>query len=170
MPQPHSCYPGPAVISGECLDEEAVLAFTEGTLTRTAQARADEHVNTCRACRALVAEVARQSWGSSPPASDDPPDGEPGAVTEPLPPGALLGRYVIEAFVAAGAAGAVYRARDPELKRQVALKVLRADAAPELWLREAEALARLSHPNVTAVHDVGRAEVATHEHLFIVME
>jgi tetratricopeptide (TPR) repeat protein len=65
--------------------------------------------------------------------------------------------------------GQVYAAYDPQLDRRVALKVLldRRDHADDARLvREAQALARLSHPNVVAVHDVG-----THEgHLFVAME
>jgi hypothetical protein len=60
----------------------------------------------------------------------------------------------------AGAMGVVYAAYDPELDRKVALKLLHprsgasVDARARL-MREAKALARLSHPNVVAVHDVG---------------
>jgi tetratricopeptide (TPR) repeat protein len=65
--------------------------------------------------------------------------------------------------------GRVYAAYDPQLDRRVALKVLlrRGDSADDARLvREAQALARLSHPNVVAVHDVGAHE----GHLFVAME
>ena len=79
--------------------------------------------------------------------------------------GALVGRYVIIGRLGAGAMGVVYAAFDPELDRKIALKLLQpeigapgsvasADARSRL-LREAQALARLSHPNVVGVHDVG---------------
>ena len=66
--------------------------------------------------------------------------------------------------------GLVYSAYDPELDRRVALKLLRAHrrrtAAEPRLLREAQALARLNHPNVVAVHDVG-----VHEgQVFVAME
>jgi serine/threonine protein kinase len=57
--------------------------------------------------------------------------------------------------------GVVYAAYDPELDRKVALKLLRAGAGDvaaigrSRLLREAQALARLAHPNVVAIHDVG---------------
>ena len=74
--------------------------------------------------------------------------------------GTRFGRFVVTAPLGSGGAGAVYAAYDPELDRRVALKVLHADEVerPE-WprlVREARALARLSHPNVVVVHDVGQ--------------
>jgi serine/threonine protein kinase len=83
-----------------------------------------------------------------------------------------VGRYRLLALLGAGAAGVVYRAFDPELERVVALKILvnTAEAsgrAPrEQILREARAMAQLSHPNVVTVFDVGLAE----DSVFIVME
>ncbi len=73
--------------------------------------------------------------------------------------GALLGRYVIIEMLGAGAMGVVYSAFDPELDRKVAVKLVKPgeddpDARARL-LREARAMARLAHPNVVAVHDVG---------------
>jgi tetratricopeptide (TPR) repeat protein len=78
--------------------------------------------------------------------------------------GARLGGYEIVELLGAGGMGEVYRARDVRLARDVALKVLRpgfADPAGPAagWLeREAQALARLRHPNVVVVHEVGRAD------------
>jgi tetratricopeptide (TPR) repeat protein/tRNA A-37 threonylcarbamoyl transferase component Bud32 len=63
--------------------------------------------------------------------------------------------------------GVVYLAYDPELDRRVALKLLRPDGdARGLQLREAQALARLAHPNVVTVHDVG----THHERVWLAME
>ncbi|MBC8073071.1 MAG: protein kinase, partial [Deltaproteobacteria bacterium] len=83
-------------------------------------------------------------------------------VSDALLPGATVGRYVVLEELGAGAMGRVYSAFDPRLDRRVALKLLRGhallDAAPtrasQRLLREAQALARLAHPNVVAVHDV----------------
>lgn len=89
------------------------------------------------------------------------------AVDEPaeLPRGALLGRYVVLEKVGAGGMGRVYAAYDPDLDRRVALKVLRGGVgggatglAAARLVQEARALARLEHPNVLRVHDVGIAE------------
>ena len=87
----------------------------------------------------------------------------PGEGAAELPRGTAVARYVVLAQLGAGAMGVVYAAYDPELDRKVALKLVRthADAGAEATvgrtrlLREAQALARLSHPNVVAIHDVG---------------
>jgi serine/threonine protein kinase/tetratricopeptide (TPR) repeat protein len=74
--------------------------------------------------------------------------------------GDLLGPYEIVAPLGAGGMGEVYRARDPRLGREVAIKVLPEHLArnPEYrqrFEREARAVAALSHPNIVAIHDVG---------------
>jgi serine/threonine protein kinase/Tfp pilus assembly protein PilF len=78
--------------------------------------------------------------------------------TEALAPGRRLGHYEIVGLLGAGGMGRVYRARDPRLERDVALKVLPAAADPEWgrrFDREARAASALNHPNVVVVHDVG---------------
>ncbi|MFO0633097.1 MAG: protein kinase [Nannocystaceae bacterium] len=72
-----------------------------------------------------------------------------------LPPGAEIGRYRVLHCVGQGAMGSVYAAYDPELDRRVAIKLL-YDRSDTTLLTEARALARLSHPHVVGVHDVGR--------------
>ncbi len=74
--------------------------------------------------------------------------------------GATLGRYVMLEKLGAGGMGEVFAAYDPQLDRKVALKLLRggalsAEEGKVRLLREAQAMARLQHPNVIAVHDVG---------------
>ncbi|EDM77401.1 serine/threonine kinase family protein [Plesiocystis pacifica SIR-1] len=75
--------------------------------------------------------------------------------------GGLIDRYVILDKLGAGAMGVVYAAHDPELDRKVALKLVRPSAdgvsgeSRTRLLREAQALAKLDHPNVVGVHDVG---------------
>jgi eukaryotic-like serine/threonine-protein kinase len=78
-----------------------------------------------------------------------------------LSAGSRLGRYEILAPLGAGGMGEVYRARDPQLAREVAIKVLPealADDAAALarFEREAKSVAALSHPNILAIYDVGR--------------
>jgi tetratricopeptide (TPR) repeat protein len=86
------------------------------------------------------------------------------AATPELRRGLELGRYVLLDPVGSGAMGVVWAAYDPKLDRRVAIKLLRAQTwlgpgppAHERFLREAQSMARLSHPNVAIVHDVGVA-------------
>jgi eukaryotic-like serine/threonine-protein kinase len=77
---------------------------------------------------------------------------------------ASLGRYVLLERLGAGAMGVVYAAHDPQLDRRVAVKLLHGTEldvprAQRRLLREARALAKLSHPNVVAVHDVDSVEI-----------
>ncbi|MEM7156527.1 MAG: serine/threonine-protein kinase [Myxococcota bacterium] len=87
--------------------------------------------------------------------------------------GESIGRYVVLRELGAGGMGVVYAAYDPELDRKVALKLLlpasggshSSDGRARL-VREAQALAKLEHPNVVSIHDVG-----THrDQIFIAME
>ena len=78
----------------------------------------------------------------------------------PLALGTVLGPYEIVASIGAGGMGEVYRARDPRLDREVAIKVLPGHLANdrdalERFTREAKAVAALSHPNILAIHDYG---------------
>ncbi len=96
------------------------------------------------------------------------------AVPTVLERGSSLGRYVVLDLIGGGGMGVVYTAFDPELDRKVALKLLRVELfessdgyeARMRLLREAQALAKLAHPNVVAVHDVGTYE----GQVFIAME
>ena len=84
------------------------------------------------------------------------------AADEALVAGVRLGRYVLGEVLGQGGMGTVYAAHDPDLDRRVAIKVLHVGvgaqdetSGPQRLLREAQAMAKLSHPNVVAVHDVG---------------
>ena len=84
--------------------------------------------------------------------------------------GQRLGRYVLIEQLGLGAMGIVFSAYDPELERKVALKLLRRRGTHEQIregvLREARAMARLSHPNVVTVHEVGTEG----DRIFVAME
>lgn len=79
-----------------------------------------------------------------------------------LPAGTAVHRYVIVERVGVDATASIYAAYDPKLDRKVAVKVLRGSAieddAGRLLLAEAQSLAKLTHPNVVRVHDVGTFE------------
>ncbi len=89
------------------------------------------------------------------PGASPPPAGDGG-----LRPGDSLGRFEIVRELGRGGFGVVYEARDRDLGRTVALKVVRTGdrtaLREERLLREAEAAARLSHPNIVTIHDAGR--------------
>ncbi len=83
----------------------------------------------------------------------------PGAAARQLAPGSSVGKYKLARELGAGGMGVVWAAHDPDLDRDVALKLLRrenadADLRTRL-LREARAMARLRHPNVLTVYEVG---------------
>src|SRR4051812_11478197 len=97
------------------------------------------------------------------------------APDERLARGSSVGRYLILDVIGEGGMGVVYAAFDPELDRRVAVKLLQArptavagSKGAQAWLvREAQALARLSHPNVIEVYDVG---TLPGERVFVAME
>jgi serine/threonine-protein kinase len=72
----------------------------------------------------------------------------------PLSAGTRLGPYEILAPIGAGGMGEVYRAHDPRLKRDVAIKVSAAQFS-ERFEREAQAIAALNHPNICTLQDIG---------------
>jgi serine/threonine protein kinase len=140
-----------------CLDDDEIVLLLEGKLAAGVQDGARRHLDGCEACRRLVALAARNDDGS-----------DPGLRAAPiLRSGARVSRHVILQCVGVGAMGVVYSAHDPELDRKVAIKMMWPSAARrEQVLREAQAMARLRHPNVVAVHDVGMDGTQ----MFVVME
>ena len=96
-------------------------------------------------------------------------DGDGTEPTLSLTRGSMLGRYVLLDAIGSGGMGSVYAAYDPELDRRVALKLLRSEAGQlgrARLVREAQAMAKVSHPNVITVHDVGAFEHG----VFVAME
>ncbi|MDY7232143.1 protein kinase domain-containing protein [Hyalangium rubrum] len=157
-----------------CPDENALASFASGALSGPNASSVETHLDGCADCRALVAAVAAEHSATDAmslqtrldtgvPTQLDTGESLPPPVLEgpPLRPGEVLGRFVISGVLGAGGMGVVYAAEDPQLGRKVALKLLRsarADATEERQarlLREAQAMARLSHPNVLPVFDLG---------------
>jgi tetratricopeptide (TPR) repeat protein len=141
-----------------CLDEATFLALATGGLPPSRAAEVDAHLDACPDCRLLVAE-ALQAAPSPEPFSEPL---APPASGEGLAQGTQVGRYLVLERLGAGGMGVVYLAYDPELDRRVALKLLR-ESVPGLdaeegrahLLHEAQAMARVAHPHVVAVYDVG---------------
>ncbi len=113
-----------------------------------------------------------EAAGTLPASSDTlaPREGDPATGPVVLPPTTRVGRYALGEPLGAGGMGVVYQARDPELDRSVAIKVLLSDRGEDRvndrFLREAQAMAKLSHPNVVPIYDVG----AWGSGLFLAME
>jgi formylglycine-generating enzyme required for sulfatase activity len=158
----------------ECPEAEALVAMAHGGLPVERRAEIANHAAGCAPCLAAVDALLR-SLGEEEELADEmastpdleraraetraAPEGERGRPRHRPATGDRVDRYVIDAVLGRGGMGVVYRARDPELGRAVAIKVLRPGAAGgERLRREAQALAKLSHPNVVTVYDVGTHE------------
>src|SRR5262249_27353514 len=87
--------------------------------------------------------------------------GQPASPGEPRQLPGAVGRFRVQGRLGSGGFGTVYRAHDPELDRDVALKVPHPEVVEsprrlERFLREAKAAARLRHPHLVPVYDAGR--------------
>ncbi|QRK10966.1 protein kinase [Archangium violaceum] len=158
-----------------CPDENLLAGFASGALSLSDSPEVERHLDGCAPCRELVAAVAAED--SEPDARDAPTRLDTGAPTLPmhpeahvLAPGDTVGRYVLEGLLGQGGMGVVYAARDPGLGRTVALMLLRSGAGGEegraRLVREAQAMARLAHPNVLPLFELGTEA----ERVFLVME
>jgi eukaryotic-like serine/threonine-protein kinase len=119
----------------------------------------EAHISRCDLCRKVLSVFVRTAT----PSPSTPRSGE--RFEAPV----QFGRYVFAGELGAGGMGVVYAARDPELDRIVAVKLLRGESDPrrqDRLRREAQVMAQLAHPNVVAVYDVGVLE----DGLFIAME
>jgi tRNA A-37 threonylcarbamoyl transferase component Bud32/tetratricopeptide (TPR) repeat protein len=149
--------------AASCLDDTAVAMLVDGGLAPAARAGIERHLDACAACREMVAALARRDGGAGPGADAATRDERGGrakrAKGAELAPGETVGRYVIAHPIGRGGMGTVYLARDPSLDRRVAIKLLRSSAldhdAQVRLLREAQAMAKVDHPNVIAVYDIG---------------
>jgi WD40 repeat protein len=112
-----------------------------------------------RHCLELLYRV-RRHWSPSELAGETPGPGHTQQPTLADVRGTTLGRFCIEHRLGQGGLGVVYLAYDPQLRRQVALKVPRVESLVDSdlrrrFLREAEAAARLSHPHLVSVYEAG---------------
>ncbi len=138
------------------LSENSLLDFSQGLLSLSETEGVEAHLDACSQCRGLVA-----AWLRVEPSNEETPSDALDEVTLPKR-GEAVERYLIIDPLGVGGMGVVFSAYDSVLDRKVALKFLHVDrhlADPEKsrqrQRREAQALARVSHPNVVAVHDVG---------------
>ncbi len=169
---------------GPCPSAADLSGLIQGQLELEESVRLQKHVSRCRRCgehvTGSVAPLRLDDRTGAVPA----PAGlaEPtGAVDESwsaaatkasgVQRGTNVGRYMVLDKLGQGGMGEVYAAYDPELDRRVALKLLHQQSADASdghtrLLREAQAAAKLSHPNVVGVHDVGTFD----KRVFVAME
>ncbi|TSC32339.1 serine/threonine-protein kinase [Corallococcus sp. Z5C101001] len=145
-----------------CPDANALARYVDGLLLPESEQQVRDHVAGCAECRSVLAAMS---------ALDAP---APQAGAGVLVTGAQVGRYVVLGLLGEGGMGRVHAAYDPELDRKVALKLLNLQRLREDSLtqarqrleREARTMARLSHPHVAGLYDVGEYQ----GQLYLVME
>jgi serine/threonine protein kinase len=149
-----------------CLSENTIQQIVQDDIAPDERTAAELHFNACADCLRALAEAAKHVF------QDDSQDATVVRHSIPhLQPDARVGRYIIVRMLGEGGMGVVYVARDPQLDRDVALKLVRSASDPSEYakartLREAKAMARLNHPNVVAVYDAGEHD----GRVFIAME
>ena len=157
-------------VRSACPDPAALDAFVSGQLDAARRPALEAHLDTCPACAQVVATMV-ELFGASQP-SLGYAQTVAGTPREPAVAPTRLGRYQLGARVGEGGMGVVFEAHDPELDRRVAVKLLHPERFGDLeaqrarMMREAQAMAKLSHPNVVTVFDVGRVGAQ----LFLAME
>jgi serine/threonine protein kinase len=162
----------------DCPSENEIVEFLDGALAESERARIEAHCAGCERCREGLADAAHDA---ATPAGE-PADGAAGQLRSEIESAVLgvldettgaeaavgkrIGRFEIVAVQGRGQFGVVYRARDTQLGRLVAVKVMRrtrwrdATMREALFHTEAAAATRLQHPNIVTLHDHGEFEGA----------
>lgn len=178
-------------VHAACPSSELLARFVDGTITPGEEASVERHLDQCRACGRRVEEMNRESEPGealrSRPAGERDPDWDAiqAAGIPPLPQGqsqpdavvladglrlspprepqfmASLGRFDVIEVLGRGGMGAVLRAWDGQLHREVALKVIlprwaEDPVARQRFLQEARSAASLRHDNIITIHDAGQ--------------
>ena len=139
-----------------CLDENVVAELLSGSMTAQGRSQAERHLDTCEACRSLVADLAGL-------VDDDeatrlrPHRPAPGAPPRPIERGQRIDHFEVIEPIGHGGMGDVYAAHDTKLGRKVALKMVRSQLLSsaetlQRFQREAQATARFNHPNIVTIH------------------
>ena len=153
----------------ECPGDDTITLMVCGQLEGVQIASIEAHALDCTSCKKVIGvlqtAMPHLSGGGAEPLG--------ARMLGLLAPGTSVGRYRIDDLLGAGGMGVVYAAHDPELDRKVALKLLYptllTDGDDELAQRlrhESKVMAKLRHPNVATIHDLG----SFHDQLFLVME
>ena len=138
-----------------CAGVEELALYVVGRLPGPERDALEAHMARCERCRRAVSALAATELDST--SADRRAGTPPGGASE-------VGRFVLTRHLGRGAMGDVWAARDPELGREVALKFLgmNADAltaqATDRMRREAQAMARLNHPNAVTIYELCEAD------------
>jgi serine/threonine protein kinase len=157
-----------------CPGPAELARFAVGELSGPELARLAEHVEHCPACEAALRALDETPdpllSGLRRPANETVPDVPPallsvarsafGGPAGPEPP-RRVGKFELLEELGSGSFGSVFRARDAELGREVAIKILRAGrlagaADVERFLREARSAAQIQHPGIVALYEAGQ--------------
>ena len=135
-----------------CIADDLLAAFVSGEASPEELRVIEEHLAECSTCSGLCRGASAVEPRG--PAARLDPDELRWALPE-IPRGTSVGRFLVLEQLGRGGMGIVYSAYDPQLDRRVALKFLAHEIEPARLFREARAIARLAHPNVVGVHEVG---------------
>ncbi len=160
-----------------CPDDDLLGAYLQRVLDDAAVEDVAAHLDECPSCRAIVLAAIRGGVATPVPSERAMAETVVDARIAKRAPGtaaigSTIGRYRVRALIGGGGMGHVYEAYDQELDRSLALKVLRPDlrgsaaVLAERLIRESRLMAKVVHPSVITVHDVGRDGDA----VFIAME
>lgn len=169
-----------------CPSEASLVLYAEQGLEGSLRASVEHHVAQCERCHLAVTvlrttETAQSGSRSLSDRSERFASSRDrlerfdrrARLARALAPGASLGRFRVLGPIGRGAMGIVVAAYDPELDRNVAIKVLLDEgaetssaAARDRMLREARSMAKLNHPNVVTAYETGVAD----GHVFLAME
>ncbi len=159
-------------LAATCPNDDLIAEFVHGMLPEREASAIEAHASSCPSCQQLLRELVYLSSPPAPPSASTDHGRVLWATPDAAPaPPLRLGRYEIKDRIGAGGMGVVLAAYDPELAREVSIKLLRPmsrdpGARRARLLREAQLMARLSHQHVCAVHDVGMFA----GQVFVVME
>ena len=144
----------------DCVSEAQVLGFLRNALAPDERSAIEVHLDRCAECLELITLASKSSLAADGVALDDTAPAAEVSGSDVLLPGTWIGRYEVEEPLGRGGMGMVYTARDSQLDRRVALKLVTPKLAHEresqlALLREAQAMARITQPNVLTVYDTG---------------
>jgi tetratricopeptide (TPR) repeat protein len=149
-----------------CPPDDALILFAARMMGAGDAAAFAQHVDSCEICRRRVAALGAT------PGIDDASVLPPISLEPLAAPGQRLGRFSLTRLLGRGGMGEVWAAHDPELDREVAIKLLYVDFGgmdrdrQARLRREAQAMARVNHPNIVRIYELG----ADGDRLFCAME